>query len=411
MLQIDHVYEFFYKNIFNNFQIWSLPSGVPKLGPIENDHDFNVFTPSLKCNKKIFFYDQEPLLQEMVEKYVNHYLHFQKYSIEELKEKYNLNDDEFQYYLEDANRAYKLPACICVSEHSDYIDKLVKTHDMKKLYYFFHGFAALDWYRGYYALNHNKSIVKKQKDFITLNRLIAGDRSYRSYFISQLVKHNLSNKGLISYNVSDADTDWRDEVSDSKSKLSEHAKTEIEENLSDIFKIIIDSNKVHGSASANIFRNNYDYGSEDQDCFWHIVTETVFYYDKLHLTEKIFKPIVSKQPFMLLAAPGNLEYLRSYGFKTFDGIIDESYDHIQDNDQRIDSVVKQIKWYCDLSDQDKFEIQRLIAPTVEHNFHHFYGEFKNIIIDELLTNCKNLFKEIDYKETVDYNTIRKLLLN
>jgi hypothetical protein len=35
---------------------------------------------------------------------------------------------------------------------------------------------------------------------------------------------------------------------------------------------------------------------------------------------------------MLLAAPGNLAYLKSYGFKTFDSVIDESYDTIQDND-------------------------------------------------------------------------------
>ena len=37
----------------------------------------------------------------------------------------------------------------------------------------------------------------------------------------------------------------------------------------------------------------------------------------MHLTEKIFKPIVNKQPFMLLAAPDNLAYLKSYGFKTY----------------------------------------------------------------------------------------------
>ncbi len=54
---------------------------------------------------------------------------------------------------------------------------------------------------------------------------------------------------------------------------------------------------------------------------------------------------------MLLAAPGNLAYLKSYGFKTFDAVIDESYDLIQDDNERIDSVVAQMKWYCNLSQE------------------------------------------------------------
>ena len=165
--------------------------------------------------------------------------------------------------------------------------------------------------------------------------------------------------------------------------------------------MIIDNDQIPGSASADI---------ADVDAFWHIVTETIFYYDKLHLTEKIFKPIVSKQPFMLLAAPGNLEYLRSYGFKTFTGIIDESYDSIKNNDDRINAVVSQIKWYCDLSESEKIEVQRKCKPIIEHNFHHFYGKFKEIITDELLDNTKKLFKDIEYDDSeIDYSTTRKLL--
>ena len=141
-----------------------------------------------------------------------------------------------------------------------------------------------------------------------------------------------------------------------------------------------------------------------------MVTETVFYYNKLHLTEKIFKPIVSKQPFMLLAAPDNLAYLRSYGFKTFDGIIDESYDLIQDPDLRAEAVVDQLAWYCNLSEAEKTDVMRAIEPIVLHNFHHFYGEFKHIITRELIDNTKTLFKEIGYDDRhIDYNSIHHVL--
>ena len=150
----------------------------------------------------------------------------------------------------------------------------------------------------------------------------------------------------------------------------------------------------------------------EYDSFWHVVTETVFYYDKLHLTEKIFKPIVSKQPFMLLAAPGNLAYLRSYGFKTFEGIIDESYDLIKDDDLRTEAVVKQLAWYCSLSDSEKISVMQAVEPIVMHNFHHFYGSFRHIITAELLDNTKTLFKEIGYDDkNIAYETIYKILTN
>jgi hypothetical protein len=114
---------------------------------------------------------------------------------------------------------------------------------------------------------------------------------------------------------------------------------------------------------------------------------------------------------MLLAAPGNLAYLKSYGFKTFDSIIDESYDLIQDPDARSEAVVNQLAWYCNLSDTKKQDVIRAAEPIIEYNFHHFYGEFRHIITQELLNNTKTLFKEIGYDDHIDYTSIYHILVN
>ena len=223
--------------------------------------------------------------------------------------------------------------------------------------------------------------------------------------------------GQISFNVTDnLFDDWRDETSDLNSKLSEQAKQHAETYLVDIDKLVIDRASIHGSASANIPRNidiwdfKIDKKPVDVDAFWHVVTETVFYYDKLHLTEKIFKPIVSKQPFMLLAASGNLAYLKRYGFKTFDSVIDESYDLIQDNDLRTEAVVKQLHWYCNLTPGEKTDVIKQVEPIIDYNFDHFYGEFKHIIARELLDNTKTLFTEIGYNDShINYTNIHHVL--
>jgi hypothetical protein len=384
MLQIDHVYEFLYENLYKDFEFGYLPNGVPKPGPVDFS-DIPIFTPNPGQEKKIFFYDQEPLIPDLIAPYL----------------------DLFQ--IVPGNKT------LVTSEHSELFDTIVKDNNFNKLYYFFHGFAALDWYRGYYALNYDKTVVKPYKyGFISMNRIITNDRSYRIYFVSLLKAQGLLDHGLVSFNVVDHTfDDWRDETADPNSKLTEQAKQHAETHLVNIDRLVIDNYQLPGSASANIPRNIDTHVLNTHvnvDAFWHIVTETVFYYPKLHLTEKIFKPIVSKQPFMLLAAPGNLAYLKSYGFKTFDSVIDESYDAIEDNDLRTEAVVKQLQWYCNLSDSEKTDVMRRIEPIVLHNFHHFYSEFRHIIVKELLDNTKTLFRQLDYNDRhINYNDIYHVL--
>jgi hypothetical protein len=382
MLQIDHIYEFLNSTLYKDLTLYSLPNGVLPTTPVDNYdkpdiHIFN-FKPS---SQKIFFYDQEPVLEKFIIPLLGVGLKY----------------------------LYHAVNILTVSEISLLVDKICKDYALLKVYYFFHGFAALDWYRGYYALNYNKSIVKQYNyDFISFNRIINNDRSYRIYFVSLLKELGLLEKGLVSFNVTDnLFDDWRDEVADPNTKLSEHARQHAETHLVNVDKLVIDNPTLHGSASADILRSDYNL---DVDCFWHIVTETVFYYDKLHLTEKIFKPIVSKQPFMLLAAPGNLAYLKSYGFKTFDSVIDESYDTIQDNDLRTEAVVKQLHWYCNLTPGEKTDIIKQLEPIIDYNFHHFYGEFRHIITRELLNNTKTLFQEIGYDDShINYENIHHVL--
>jgi hypothetical protein len=411
MLQIDHVYEFLYQELFKNFDCYHPKDGVAKLDEL-NINDLCIFTPGLDTVKKILFYDQEPLIPSIVNSYIEMFSFPDSYTLLEISKLNSNNELPFgiskrdqkilEFFVENPLCAYK-QKIIAVSEHSPVVTEFCQTNNITALYYFFHGFAALDWYRGFYALNYNKQVNQDYTyDYITFNRLVSNDRSYRCYFVSQLSAELLLEHGQVSFGLDTEQANWQEEITDPNTKLSDRAIKHIQLHLPST-PLIIDSGQVQGSASADIPRCA-------NDSFWHIVSETVFYYDKLHLTEKIFKPIVMKQPFMLLAAAGNLAYLKSYGFKTFEGIIDESYDLIQDPDQRIEAVVKQLAWYCSLSAEEKQQVIEAIAPIVEYNFHHFYGEFKHIITRELLDNCRTLFKEIGYDDsTVAYEDIHHVL--
>jgi hypothetical protein len=123
-----------------------------------------------------------------------------------------------------------------------------------------------------------------------------------------------------------------------------------------------------------------------QRAFCHVVNETVYFDKKLHLTEKIFKPIVSYRPFILVAAAGNLAYLRDYGFRTFSPWIDESYDQEPDNVRRLDLILAELVKLCDRSPGELQKMYQEMLPVLEHNQRHFFGQFRHIIVDELVDN-------------------------
>lgn len=82
------------------------------------------------------------------------------------------------------------------------------------------------------------------------------------------------------------------------------------------------------------------------DAYCHIVLETMFDYDQSHgvlLSEKTFKPIKHGQMFFIAGAAGSLALLRDMGYRTFDHVLDNSYDLITDNTQRWLSLRQAIK--------------------------------------------------------------------
>jgi hypothetical protein len=65
--------------------------------------------------------------------------------------------------------------------------------------------------------------------------------------------------------------------------------------------------------------------------------------DGAFLTEKTFKCLKHGHPFVLFAPAGSLAALRAMGYRTFDTVIDNGYDRIQDNTERYLAVVAAIR--------------------------------------------------------------------
>lgn len=98
-----------------------------------------------------------------------------------------------------------------------------------------------------------------------------------------------------------------------------------------------------------------------------IVTETALDYPYPYVTEKTLRPIAAKRMFIVLGPKGIIKLLRSHGFQTFEDIIDESYDGIEDPELRFLAVVREIEKFCSRSIESIREFYANNVRRFEHN--------------------------------------------
>lgn len=377
MFSLEKFYDVVYKNLLDPADVgYFYFSNFGSLAPA----DFSKGVPEFRRDYCALFYDQEPIYKKDLELL-----------------QHNSDNERLAYFnklVTDTDIIDKF-VVFANSEHSDEKQQFLTANPaVNDWYYFFHGFAALDWYRN---IEYHPPIRNFTKVFITFNNLFTEKRSYRLNLIARLLDKQLD--GYIS--LPDPGNRIKQEIFSPNSLLSVDSKKLILKTLlPDTPRLVIDTDKPHGALSAEI-----DLGVLAQGLF-HLVTETVYYDQKLHLTEKIFKPIVARRPFFLVAAPGNLAYLRSYGFRTFDRWVDESYDSETDPDQRIIKIIQEVERLCKLSPADLQTIYADMQETLDYNFEWFYGGFKKCIVNELVDNFDQCLSSANIAHSMDLAVIK-----
>jgi hypothetical protein len=118
-----------------------------------------------------------------------------------------------------------------------------------------------------------------------------------------------------------------------------------------------------------------------EDSFVNIISETNFFTNIVHLTEKSYKPIVYKQPFIMLGAAGSLQAMQRQGFKTFSDLWDESYDQEADDTKRFFKVLELIKEIASWSDERKLEVSTTIESIVDFNYRILQKATSQLVIN------------------------------
>jgi hypothetical protein len=106
----------------------------------------------------------------------------------------------------------------------------------------------------------------------------------------------------------------------------------------------------HRYVKFDLFKNEwgeiYLYPKPYIDTYFSLVTETVFEIPYSFRTEKIWKPIVMGHPWIAVANRGFYRDMHNLGFKTFAHVIDESFDNIDNNQDRLDRIAEIVRDLC-----------------------------------------------------------------
>jgi hypothetical protein len=370
-IHIDRLYHYVEsaaENILNDrviiYRFW--PHGSKN---IENLVTLHAYTPTTEFSSpQIFCNDQEPLDFEYYEKNLTYPIHNLRWVV------INLFDR-------------------CVLLHSERngqnLAKYQQHDHFVTAYYWCHAVLARDWFRYAEHVDFDGARQNPQKNFLIYNRAWSGTREYRLKLCDLLIDHDLVDDCQVTASFTDPESCVYYQTHDFKNPG---------------FK---PKHYLENYFAPNKFTSDYSADFVEQDYFnteIEVVLETLFDDDRWHLTEKIIRPIACAQPFLLCGTPGSLQYLKSYGFETFDSIWSESYDQIKDGTTRLENiaaVMRTIQDWDPTTRSIKLGQARQIAKRNQQRFFSkmFFDQVLQELKDNLATACQ---------QVVEHNTATKI---
>jgi hypothetical protein len=183
----------------------------------------------------------------------------------------------------------------------------------------------------------------KTHDFLFLNGRL---RPHRRYLIHRFRQIGLLDRALWTCLQSRVDMPWSSSLDLSDMPAQEQLKLlpaayEIDRAVPNLGRPLPDRDVKHF-----LFGNTWGDAIVNPRCYidtaFSVITETIYDYPYSFRTEKIWKPMIMAHPWIAVANTGYYRDLRARGFRTFDHLIDESFDSVEDPHIRIEHIVQVI---------------------------------------------------------------------
>lgn len=237
-----------------------------------------------------------------------------------------------------------------------------------------------------WVLEFEWAIQQQKKDFPLVNTL--EDKHYQKKFINFNRRWRLHRPTLVAImkaigvlhlgHVSLGDSDdnnnwdrmwWWVKAHNSTNQTVRQLFTNHEQAITSMPPLYIDTTDLHENKAWLDASTDYLY----EQTYFSVVSETNFYNDPMFetgrfLSEKTFKPVAMKHPFIVTSVPNILDKIREIGYKTFHPYIDESYDTETNDQERLLKIANETKRLSLLTPDELTEFLNNVRPIVEHNY-------------------------------------------
>jgi protein involved in ribonucleotide reduction len=227
----------------------------------------------------------------------------------------------------------------------------------------------------------------RNKRFLSYNR--SGQRWHRAFMLSKLYKLDILDNTIFSY--------YENQHFDDKDRFGklEYIPSEFETlNIDtidkwDIIKFLVDKypTKLEHATTEAVSGGHYYFSKKEHylDTYVSIVNETGVNDKCTFITEKTIRPMFNRHPFIVWGNPHTLKTLRSFGFKTFDWLLDESYDNCENSNERFNMILKEIDR---LNKMPILELHKLYYDNLhimDYNYEHLKTMQINYKLDDYFT--------------------------
>tara|TARA_R110001592_G_scaffold231209_1_gene488358 strand:+ start:10992 stop:12233 length:1242 start_codon:yes stop_codon:yes gene_type:complete len=234
----------------------------------------------------------------------------------------------------------------------------------------------------------------RNKKFLSFNRILS-TKYHRAKLFLDSIKFNLHNDSYFSFLQNNDFGDSREEYFTAFRNGTEYKDGFVNDCISKL-PIQLDMGEYNGDY--NTFRTHNTFKKElFLDSCINIVTETSFQFNELFLSEKILKPIIMYQPFIVLSSVHYLKRLQKLGFKTFDEFWDESYDNIDDYEERYKKILLLILELNNKSIEELNNLYKSLKHICIYNRNHLLKMKKNSW-PTIMSNISNSFYKITTKQ-------------
>ena len=241
------------------------------------------------------------------------------------------------------------------------------------------------------TLPHSKLgyyIKYKEKIFLCFNRM---PRQHRLDLLEMMLTHNYVNLGFYSFSF---------DLIESLAVypyFDEPNRYITIKNNKNMFPLVLNMTSER-SNPVDLIIDDLQYFEES---YFSIVTETAFYDKQSHginstfITEKTMKCFTTFHPFIMIGRPHSLLALKKLGYQTFNPMIDESYDSIENDDDRLSMIFLEIHKLMSKTPADWIVWQTQIKEIVIHNNNIFKSSGTNY-------SSINNIKDVIYGDTYNF---------